>query len=152
MIDKSNILVIGSDHAGFMLKKFLIKKLENYGYKTKDFGTYSEASVDYPDIIHPLAEAIVHGKFNFGIIICGTGNGVSMTANKHSKIRAALCWNKKLAKFARLHNNANIIALPARFIRKKTALKTVMKFLNTDFEQGRHKRRVEKISSKQVEI
>ncbi len=152
MIDKSNILVIGSDHAGFRLKEFLIKKLKDRGYKTEDLGTHSKVSVDYPDIIHPLAKAITNGKFKFGIIICGTGNGVSMTANKYPKIRAALCWNKKIAKFARLHNDANIIALPARFISKKTALKIVIKFLNTDFEQGRHKIRVEKISSGQVEI
>lgn len=147
MYDKTKILVIGSDHAGFKLKEFLKKKLFEKGYKIKDFGTDSEKSVDYPDIIHPLAQSIEKGEFEKGIVICGTGNGAQMVANKHKNVRAALCWNAEQATLARMHNDANIISIPARFINNDVALDTVKLFLNTGFEGGRHKQRVEKISN-----
>ena len=142
---KKNI-AIGSDHAGFQLKKFLINELTVKGYQFKDFGAFSEDSVDYPDIAHPLSIAVEKNEFDFGILICGSGNGVSIVANKHQKIRAALCWTVELGKLARQHNNANILSLPARFIDEKTALAISEIFLNTEFEGGRHQKRVEKIS------
>ena len=140
-----NIIPIASDHGGFEMKCYLIEKLEASGYKVKDFGTYSNASVDYPDMIHPLASAIEHGEYPLGIILCGSGNGAQMTANHHHNVRAALCWNEEIARLARQHNNANIIALPGRFVSNETAWEMVKTFLNTDFEAGRHARRIEKI-------
>ena len=140
-----NTVPIASDHAGYELKEFLKTTLEKEGFQFQDYGTFSAESMDYPDVIHPLASDINEGKFPLGIIICGSGNGVSMVANKYPHVRAALCWLPELAVLARQHNNANIIALPARFIEKETALETVIKFFNTDFEGGRHDRRVEKI-------
>ena len=140
-----HIIPIASDHGGFEMKEFLIEKLKKAGYMVKDFGTYSNESVDYPDVIHPLASAIEHGEYPLGIILCGSGNGAQMTANHHHNVRAALCWNVELAKLARQHNDANILALPGRFIPNELAWEMVQVFLHTDFEGGRHLRRIEKI-------
>jgi len=137
---------IASDHAGYDLKSKLIQYLSDKGYEMKDFGTHSSESSDYPDFAHPLAEAIEKGKCIIGISICGSGNGISMAANKHQGIRAALCWNKEISELARKHNDANICSLPARFIDFEKAKEILDVFLNTDFEGGRHERRVKKIS------
>ena len=136
---------IASDHAGYELKEFLKSELSDL-VNFKDFGTDSEDSVDYPDFIHPLAYEVNDGKIQKGIIICGTGNGAAMTANKYVNVRAALCWNTDIARLARQHNNANIISLPARFIDKEYAVEIVDVFLNTEFEGGRHQRRIDKIN------
>ena len=141
----NRIIPIASDHGGFDMKRFLIEKLTDSGYEVHDFGTHSADSVDYPDMIHPLATAISRGEFPLGIILCGSGNGAQMTANHHNHVRAALCWNVELAKLARQHNDANILALPGRFISLDLAWEMVQAFLSTDFEGGRHTRRVEKI-------
>lgn len=140
-------IAIAADHAGFELKNKVKEVLTEKGYKVKDFGTNSIESVDYPDYIHPLAKEVEAGIKDFGIIICGSGNGVNMTANKYNGIRSALCWRKDIAEMARLHNNANVIAIPARFINEALALECIETFLNTEFEGGRHERRVEKISA-----
>jgi ribose 5-phosphate isomerase B len=145
MFDKSQQIPIGSDHGGFELKQYLIKKLSGEGFQFMDFGTHSEKSVDYPDFIHPVAKRINDGKYPFGIILCGSGQGASMTANKYPKVRAALCWDMEQAKLTRLHNNANIISLPGRFIDFDVAVKMVKLFLDTDFEKGRHIIRINKI-------
>jgi ribose 5-phosphate isomerase B len=145
MFAKEDILAIASDHAGFALKSFLIQELENMGYHLKDYGTHSEGSVDYPDYIHPLANEVNRGKYKAGIIICGSGQGASMVANKYPQVRAALCWNEQQAELSRLHNNANIVSLPGRFVSPELAFRIVLKFLNTDFEGGRHSGRVSKI-------
>ena len=139
------LIPIGSDHAGFILKEKIIKHLESKGLKTKDFGCYSKESIDYPDFGHPVASFIEENKGALGIVICGSGNGINMTANKHQKIRSALCWKKEIVSLAREHNDANILALPARFISEKEAKEMVDIFFSTPFEGGRHKRRVEKI-------
>ena len=139
------VIAIGCDHAGFLLKEYLKSELGALGFDFHDFGTFSEERVDYPDFIHPLAKAMNNGEFERGIIICGSANGVSMVANKYERIRAAVCWNEEVVKLARLHNNANIIALPARFITKEEALSFVKLFFSTTFEGGRHECRVEKI-------
>jgi ribose 5-phosphate isomerase B len=139
-------LALGSDHAGYLLKKFLIENLVNNGYQVKDYGTFSEESVDYPDFAHLVAHSVNEGVYDRGILICGTGNGVNITANKYPKVRSALCWNEEIAKFARLHNDANILALPARFIDFNVALNVMNIFLTTGFEGGRHQRRIEKIA------
>ncbi len=136
---------IGNDHAGPAYKKEIIKYLESLGHQVSNKGTDTTESVDYPDFIHPVAEDVATEQVDLGIIICGSGNGAAMTANKHQKIRAALCWNKETATLARLHNNANIISLPARFISLEEALEMVGLFVSTDFEGGRHQTRVEKI-------
>ena len=138
-------LTIGSDHAGFPLKEKLKKYLSEKGYEVKDFGTYSEVSTDYPDYAHLVAIAVEKKEFDFGILICGSGNGINMTANKHAGIRAALCWNSELAILARRHNDANILSLPARFIEEEEAKKCVDIFLITSFESGRHEKRIKKI-------
>ncbi|HTE01700.1 MAG TPA: ribose 5-phosphate isomerase B [Mucilaginibacter sp.] len=137
-------IAIGADHAGFDYKEAISKwlKAENL----KDFGTYSLDSVDYPDFAHPVASAVENGEFDFGILICGSANGVAITANKHQGIRAAICWNEELASLARRHNNANIVCIPARFISIDEAEKIVKTFLSTDFEGGRHANRVNKIA------
>jgi ribose 5-phosphate isomerase B len=140
------ILAMASDHGGFEMKEFLKKNLQKSGYIIKDFGTYSEDSVDYPDFIHPLAKAINDGEYKTGIIMCGSGNGAQITANKYSNVRAGLCWNEEQAMLIKLHNNANILSLPGRFVSMDEALKIVEVFLSTDFEGGRHVQRVEKIS------
>lgn len=139
-------VAIGGDHAGYEYKAKLIQKLESLGYEVKDFGPFSTDSVDYPDFVHPLSSAIEQGEFELGIVICGSGNGVAITANKHQGVRAALCWNEDLAALARQHNDANVIALPARFISYELAEKLVEIFLGTTFEGGRHANRVNKIA------
>ena len=147
MFDLNEMIAIGSDHAGYKMKQYIIDNLGEEGYKFRDFGTNSEDSVDYPDYIHPLAKAINDGSIDKGIILCGTANGVAMTANKYGNVRAAICWNEDVVKFARQHNDANILALPARFISCEEALNFTRLFFSTDFEGGRHERRVKKISA-----
>ena len=139
-------IAIGGDHAGYEYKEKLIRKLTSLGYEVKDFGPFSTASVDYPDYVHPLSTAVEQGEYELGIVICGSGNGVAITANKHQGIRAALCWNEDLAALARQHNNANVLALPARFIHYELAERLAEIFLTTDFEGGRHANRVSKIA------
>ncbi|MBF25016.1 MAG: ribose 5-phosphate isomerase B [Flavobacteriales bacterium] len=137
-------ITIGSDHAGFEYKTKIIEYLENNNHNILDVGTHSQNSVDYPDYAHLVAEEVVVGA-DFGVLICGSGNGVSMAANKHKKIRAALCWNKEITKLARQHNNANIISLPARFLSIKECVELIKIFLTEPFEGGRHSKRVDKI-------
>lgn len=139
-------IAIGSDHAGFYLKQKIIKHLVNKGVDVKDFGPFNDDRADYPDFAHPVAKSVTNKEVDLGILICGSGNGINMTANKHQEIRSALCWEKEIAEMARLHNNANIIALPARYISKETALDCVDIFISTTFEGGRHEGRVAKIS------
>ncbi|MDR3047951.1 MAG: RpiB/LacA/LacB family sugar-phosphate isomerase [Bacteroidales bacterium] len=138
-------ILIAADHAGFELKEF-IKKNFSEEVEWIDFGTFSTESIDYPDLIHPLAKEISLCNNLKGVIICGSANGVAMTANKHPNVRAAICWKKELAILARQHNNANVIALPARFIDENEALNIVKTFFNTDFEGGRHQNRIDKIN------
>ena len=140
------LIPIGCDHAGFDLKKVVIKHLESKGFEFKDFGCHSEESIDYPDFGHPVADMIENTEDIMGILICGSGNGINMTANKHQGVRSALCWKKEIAELARAHNNANIVTLPARFITDSEALEIVDAFFETSFEGGRHGRRVEKIA------
>ncbi len=137
---------IGNDHAGTDYKQTIIKHLEDNGHKITNHGTDQEDSVDYPDFIHPVAEDIESQKAQFGIIICGSGNGANMTANKHQGVRSALCWNNEIVSLARQHNNANILSIPARFVSLQQAIKFVDIFLDTPFDGGRHQRRVEKIA------
>ncbi|WP_395810040.1 ribose 5-phosphate isomerase B [Daejeonella sp.] len=137
-------IAIGADHAGFEYKSMLIDFLKDY--TIKDFGTYSADSVDYPDFAHPVASAVENTEFTIGILICGSANGVAMTANKHQEIRAAICWNEELAELARTHNNANILCIPARFTSKEDAKNICLKFIHSEFEGGRHLNRVNKIS------
>jgi ribose 5-phosphate isomerase B len=139
-------IAIGCDHAGFDLKENIKEYLLTKGFSVADYGTNSATSVDYPDIIHPLAFDINRNRFDLGIIICGSGNGVAMTANKYEKVRAALCWNEEIAELARKHNDANIISLPARYLQYDEAISILNKFIITEFEGGRHLIRVEKIS------
>ncbi len=143
---KNEIIPIASDHGGFEMKSYIIDQLVLNGYKIKDFGTYDDKSVDYPDFIHPLASKINDATYKLGIIICGSGNGAQMVANKYPKVRAALCWSEEIAKLARQHNDANILSLPGRFLEPEFAMKLVSIFLNTEFEGGRHQGRVDKIS------
>ncbi|MBL0310043.1 MAG: ribose 5-phosphate isomerase B [Bacteroidetes bacterium] len=139
-------IAIGSDHAGFECKTELIKFLITHGLEVKDFGTYSNESADYPDFAHPVSVEVATGRFDFGILICGSANGVAMTANKHQGIRAAIAWKPELAQLARQHNDANILCLPARFISIEEAKQFALLFIQTPFEGGRHQRRVDKIS------
>ncbi len=141
----SKTIAIGCDHAGFGLKEALKKKLEASGYDVRDFGTHSSESTDYPDFAHPVADAVEKEKL-MGVLICGSANGVAMAANKHQGVRAAICWNEELAALARQHNDANIICLPAKFIPQDLAERITDRFLNEQFEGGRHARRVNKIS------
>ena len=134
---------IGNDHAGVDYKKFIIENLKNHS--VINHGTDDVNSVDYPDFAHPVSLDVENKTSEMGILICGSGNGVAMTANKHKKVRAALCWSEEIAKLAKQHNNANIVCIPARFISKEEALQIVKSFINTDFEGGRHERRVNKI-------
>ena len=139
-------IIISNDHAGVELKSKVKEYLKSKGYNLKDFGNNDGESVDYPDIIHPLAKEISENNENKGIIMCGTGNGVSMVANKYEGVRAGLCWSKDIAELIRKHNNANVLSLPARFISTEDAIEIVKVFLETDFEEGgRHERRVNKI-------
>lgn len=137
---------IGNDHAGVDYKQAIIRHLENKGNTLNNYGTNVLESVDYPDFIHPVAKSVQEGNADFGIIICGSGNGAAMTANKHQKVRAALCWTKEIAELARQHNDANILSLPARYLSLSQALQLVDVFLSTKFEAGRHKNRVDKIA------
>ena len=136
---------IGNDHAGTEYKIAIVAHLKKQGITVHNHGTDSNDSVDYPDFIHPVAEDVEEGRSELGIIICGSGNGANMTANKHQKIRSALCWNKEIVALAREHNNANILSIPARFTALPQAIEMVDTFLNTEFEGGRHERRVDKI-------
>ncbi len=139
-------IAVCSDHAGYELKQTVMKHLTDQGViKLKDFGAYSSESSDYADYAHPMASAVESAEFEFGISICGSGNGISMTVNKHQGIRAALCWNEEIVALARQHNNANVLSLPARFVSEEEALKMVDLFFSTDFEGGRHKTRIDKI-------
>lgn len=142
----SQLIPIGCDHAGFEMKQEIIKHLTAKGYEMEDFGCYSTESIDYPDFGHAVATKVEETDGMLGIIICGSGNGINMTANKHAGIRSALCWKVELASLARQHNNANIIALPARFVSVDEAIEMVDVFLNTEFEGGRHANRVNKIA------
>jgi ribose 5-phosphate isomerase B len=139
-------IAIGSDHAGFDYKQSLKQWLEKNNYTVVDYGTHSLDSVDYPDFAHPVADAVEKGEAVAGLLLCGSANGVAITANKHQGIRAALCWNEEIASLARQHNNANIVCIPARYVSSDEAEKILITFLRTPFEGGRHERRVEKIS------
>jgi len=141
-------IAVGGDHAGYDYKEKLVQSLLDAGYEVKDFGPDSNASVDYADYVHPLSSAIESGEYALGIVICGSGNGVAITANKHQGIRAALCWNEELAALGRSHNDANVLAIPARFVTYELAEKMATTFLTTDFEGGRHQTRVNKIACK----
>jgi len=145
---KKKKIAIVSDHAGFFLKEKILKFIIREGYDVKDFGCSSSEPVDYPDFGHPLANAISAGEYELGISICGTGNGINMVVNKHPGIRGALCWNEEISRLARAHNDATICALPGRFISESEAYLTVKTFLNTSFDGGRHKGRIDKISLK----
>lgn len=139
-------VAIGGDHAGYEYKEEVISYLEGKGVQVKDFGTGSAASVDYPDFAHPVASAVESGEYAYGILICGSANGVAITANKHQGIRAAICWGDELARLARSHNNANILCIPAKFVDTATAKEMVDIFSETVFEGGRHENRVNKIA------
>jgi ribose 5-phosphate isomerase B len=141
-------IAIACDHAGFDVKQEILIYLQNKNISYKDFGTYSKESTDYPDFVHPLAQSIENKEFTTGIVLCGSGNGVNMTVNKYQGIRSALCWNPEIASLARKHNDANVCALPARFINFEEAIKIVEIFLNTEFDGGRHTQRIEKIPLK----
>lgn len=140
---------IGSDHAGYAYKGALKSYLEGQGFTVRDFGTHSDASTDYPDHVHPLAQAVDSGELSRAILVCGSGNGVCMTANKYPGVRAALVWDPDIAALARQHNNANILCLPERFVSEAEALNYADIFLSTEFEGGRHQRRVSKIAPAQ---
>ena len=138
-------IAIGNDHAGTTYKFAIVEMLKSMGIEVINCGTDVSDSVDYPDFVHPVASAVEEGKVDYGILICGSGNGVAMTANKHANVRAGLCWTKELVELTRSHNNANVLCLPARFTAKEQALEMVKTFLDTEFEGGRHQRRVDKI-------
>ena len=142
---EKNKIAIVSDHAGFFLKKKLIEYLRDEKYEVKDFGSFTPEDVDYPDFGHILAKVVSEGEYQFGISICGTGNGINMTVNKHKGIRSALCWNQEISRLARAHNDANICSLPGRFINESEAYLIVRTFLTTQFDGGRHQRRIDKI-------
>lgn len=146
MFNKDEIIPLAADHGGFEMKRYIIDKLEANGYQVKDFGTFNDKSVDYPDFIHPLAREINEGHYKLGIIMCGSGNGAQMVANKYPHVRAALCWSEVITRLARQHNDANILSLPGRFLEPEFAVKLVEIFLNTPFEGGRHQGRIEKIN------
>ena len=139
---------LASDHAGFDMKQKVKKHLESAGYQVKDFGTNSAESVDYPDFAHPLAESVENKELDIGFTLCGSGNGISMAANKHQGIRSAICWNEEICALARQHNNANVCSLPARYLTEDQILRIVDIFISTDFEGGRHEARVNKIPVK----
>lgn len=140
-------IAIGGDHAGYELKAKVIELLEQKGNSCTNYGTDTGESVDYPDFAHPVATDVKEGKVDMGIVICGSGNGINMTVNKHQGVRSALCWKTEIASLARLHNNANVLAIPARFLSEEEALEIVNTFCDTEFEGGRHQRRVEKINA-----
>lgn len=140
-------IAVGGDHAGYTYKKELVSLLEQAGHSVKDFGPFSDASVDYPDFAHPVSDAVAKKEYDMGVLICGSANGVAMTANKHKDIRAAICWNEDLAALARQHNDANVLCIPARFLSLDDAKKITQKFISSQFEGGRHEGRVKKINS-----
>lgn len=144
--DANKPIVIGCDHAGFEYKTAIVKHLNSLGFQVSDMGTYSEESVDYPDFAHPTAKSVEDKEASFGILICGSANGVAITANKHAGVRAAICWQTEIAAITRQHNNANIVCIPARFVSLPTAIDIVNTFLNTSFQGGRHANRVAKIA------
>ena len=144
--DLTKSIAIGCDHAGVDYKDAIKTYLESKGFSVKDFGTYTKDSVDYPDFAHPVATSVENNETAFGILICGSANGVAITANKHAGVRAAICWGDELASLARQHNDANVICIPARFVDETTAIKMVDTFMNTTFEGGRHEGRVRKIA------
>lgn len=146
VFDRSKPIAIGCDHAGFEYKEALKTWLSGQGYEVKDYGTHSADSVDYPDFAHPVASSVEHGEAAFGILLCGSANGVAITANKHQQIRAGLCWQNDVALLVRKHNNANIICIPARFVSLSLAEQMVELFMTTEFEGGRHGTRVGKIA------
>lgn len=139
-------IAIGADHAGYQLKEVIKKHLEAAGHTVTDHGTHSEASVDYPDFAHPVANAVENGQADYGVLLCGSANGISIAANKHAGIRAAICWKPEIAALARQHNNANVLSLPARFISEEDAKACADVFFSTAFEGGRHQNRVDKIN------
>lgn len=143
-------IAVASDHAGFRIKEKVKDFLIVSGFEVKDFGCFSEESVDYPDFAHPLSKAVDSGAYDIGITVCGSGNGINMTANKHPGIRSALCWNEEISRLARAHNNANICALPGRFISESEAELIVRIFIETPFEGGRHQRRIDRIPLKRI--
>ncbi|NRF39260.1 ribose 5-phosphate isomerase B [Pedobacter foliorum] len=142
--DKKIKIAIGADHAGFEYKELLKSYLADF--EVKDFGTHSSQSVDYPDFAHPVASAVESGEYAFGVLVCGSANGVAITANKHQQVRAAICWLNELAALSRQHNNANVLCIPARFVSEDLAKEMTTTFINTPFEGGRHEGRVGKIS------
>ena len=146
VIDIKKPVAIGADHAGFHYKEFVADLLRSRGLEVKDFGAHSADSVDYPDFAHPVADAVESGEAQWGVLICGSANGVAITANKHQGIRAALCWTEEVAQLARQHNNANVICIPARFVSQLVAETMVTAFIETPFEGGRHENRVNKIA------
>ncbi len=149
MIDLSKkIIALASDHAGFEKKQVIIKYLQDKAFKYHDFGTFSDECIDYPDFGHKIGKAINEGEYEIGISFCGSGQGISITANKYPNVRSALCWKPEIAALAKQHNNANICALPARFVTDEEAIAIVETYLNTEFEGGRHERRIEKIPIK----
>ena len=139
-------IAIGNDHSGPKYKEAIVNYLNSKSITVSNYGTDTENSVDYPDFIHPVAKEVANQKVDFGIIICGSGNGAAMTANKYQKVRAALCWTKEITELARLHNNANVLSIPARYTSVPQAIAMVKTFISTDFEGGRHQKRVDKIS------
>lgn len=143
-----NKIFMANDHAGYQLKLFIKDYLVKKGYQVEDLGTHSEESCDYADFAHPLAVNVENTPDTIGITICGSGNGISMTANKHQQIRCALCWTPEISRLARSHNNANVLSMPARFISKETAVEILEAFLNTEFEGGRHLNRINKMPVK----
>jgi len=145
-LDLTKPIAIGSDHAGFEYKTALVKWLNAKGYKVSDHGVYENKSVDYPDYAHPVALAVESGEVAFGILLCGSANGVAITANKHQGVRAGLCWQNEVAKLVRLHNNANIICIPARFVAEALAEQMIETFMTTEFEGGRHATRIGKMA------
>ncbi len=146
VFDSTKPIALGADHAGIDYKNAIKTWLEEKGYAVKDFGTYNTDSVDYPDFAHPTASSVENNETSFGILFCGSANGVAMTANKHAGIRAGLCWQTEVAELVRLHNNANVICIPARFVAVDLAKEMIEKFMTTPFEGGRHQNRVNKIT------
>ena len=144
-METAKTIGMACDHAGYELKEYLKELLSQIGYTVRDFGTDSPASMDYPDTAHPLASAVENGEVDFGVSMCGSGNGITMTLNKHQGVRAALCWQPEIAALAKQHNNANILSMPARFISKEEAVAILDAYLNASFEGGRHQKRIDKI-------
>lgn len=138
-------IAVAADHAGYHMKELIVKYLSKEGYEVKDFGTHSDEDVDYPDFAHLLGYAIDNKEYDLGFVFCGSGNGVNMTVNKHQNVRSGLCWNTEIAKLVKAHNNANVCAIPARFVTANEVIKIVKVYLETPFEGGRHERRVNKI-------